>query len=117
MKILVLILTVLASIPAFSKTCDNGRIGEDNYVAVYVEDGEVTISLHETSIVAPASEVVTHGNTMAILDKALTLWAEGDESPTQVSALIVFDKGLNQMTMTLILNGLVQESAIVLSCQ
>lgn len=116
MKIYALVLATLMSAPALALNCNNQKLGEDSYLSVEVIEGQVSITMHETTIFATAKDLVASGDTLAILDKPLATTSEGEESVTQVSALLAWDKSGHTLTLTLILDDQVQEAATSLVC-
>lgn len=116
MKIYALVLTTLMSAPALAFNCNNQKLGQDSYLSVEVVDVQVSFTMHETTIYATAKDLVASGDTLAILDKALETTSEGEQSMSQVSALLAWDKSRHNLTLTLILDGKVQEAATKLVC-
>lgn len=128
MKMFALMTVLLAASPSYSQVsqvskaettqvCSFGVLGEDNYVAVVNGPKELEIEMHEASLSIPYSDIVEGFNSSAVLDKTVTMWAEGEETTVTVTALIASYDGASSKNLTLYIDGDLVQSNTVLFCE
>jgi len=123
MKLLSSLIVLLATTSAFahtgSKTCSRGELGQDNRMEVVikpVKDDFVVFNLHESSFSVSVYDVVTGGDSLAILNKVIRGSSEGTDLTPTANALLVYNEATNTMNTTLILDGSVLANAVDLKC-
>ncbi|RZA03312.1 MAG: hypothetical protein EOP11_16165 [Proteobacteria bacterium] len=117
-------LIALLLAPSFAQAasikCESGNLGDDNYFSVTINQtrkAAVEFGFHESSLSADASKIVKSGNVIAIVNKKLTGWAEGDRYESLVSALLVYSAKEKKLNVTLAQEGEVVQAGEVLSCR
>lgn len=113
-------LLVLASTQAFATgklVCTGGKIGQDDYKQITVTSQSIEFTMHESSFSISRQLTSGLGNTIAILAKTVTGFAEGDRFKAKVDALLMWDKPSQTMTTTLFLDGNPSILGEILNCK
>lgn len=124
MKTLIAAVLLVGSIQASATSlqplvCESGVPGVgDSYMRAELLNGSVSYQRHESHLKVDASQTTTSGNTLAIVDKTITVQAEGDQFPVQVSALFVYSKDTHTLSATVIYDNHIQYARTeVLKCK
>ena len=124
MKTLLLLALSLISFqaPALAKSpaplrCSFGELGQDNNIRVSMGRSGIEFTMHETSVTAKTNEYVRRGNSIAVLNKTLQVFAEGEEFQSQIDALLVYDRKAMTMNVTLLMNGQTAIDSKTLNCK
>ncbi len=121
MKLIAMTALILLSTQSFAAVgplvCSNGVIGEDSYIEVLINENNVQFNLHETHFEAADANLVSNGNTWAVLNRELQGTAEGDEFKAIINALLVFNPERNSLNLTLLIDGDVQTASSELTCK